>query len=145
MAAAVRNNVWVAPGQDAQFLHKTTAPLTADGLRGEDHGQVLCNTRDAVPGTSSFHDYNLVGVLAFSLLHLPQSIALFTDACWFGVEKTACLLIKAENRLFSLKDVSPVQEGWACVFVSCNIRSFLSRHVTENSLWTPVLMLTFTD
>ncbi|XP_069563074.1 Krueppel-like factor 5 [Brachyistius frenatus] len=60
MAAAVRNNVWLAPGQDAQFLHKTTAPLTADGLRGEDHGQVLCNTRDAIPGTSSFHDYNLV-------------------------------------------------------------------------------------
>ncbi|XP_070694306.1 Krueppel-like factor 5 [Pempheris klunzingeri] len=59
MAAAVRNNVWVAPGQDAQFLHKTTAPLTADGLRGEDHGQVLCNTRDVIPGTSSYHDYNL--------------------------------------------------------------------------------------
>ncbi|XP_078118440.1 Krueppel-like factor 5 isoform X1 [Sander vitreus] len=59
MAAAVRNNVWVAPGQDAQFLHTTTAPLTADGLRGEDHGQVLCNTRDAIPGTFSFHDYNL--------------------------------------------------------------------------------------
>ncbi|KAF3843338.1 hypothetical protein F7725_002187 [Dissostichus mawsoni] len=58
MAAAVRNNVWVAPGQDAQFLHKHTAPLT-DCLRGEDHGQVLCNTRDAIPGTSSFHDYNL--------------------------------------------------------------------------------------
>ncbi|XP_072252716.1 Krueppel-like factor 5 [Leuresthes tenuis] len=59
MAAAVRNNVWVAPGQDAQFLLKTTAPLTADGRRGEDHGQVLCNTRDAVLGTSSFHDYDL--------------------------------------------------------------------------------------
>ncbi|GAA6214720.1 Krueppel-like factor 5 isoform X1 [Lates japonicus] len=59
MAAAVRNNVWVAPGQDAQFLHKTAAPLTSDGLRGEDRGQVLCNTRDAIPGTSSFHDYNL--------------------------------------------------------------------------------------
>ncbi|XP_058507941.1 Krueppel-like factor 5 [Solea solea] len=60
MAAAVRNNVWVAPGQqDAQFLHKTTAPLTADGLRGGDHGQVLCNTRDAIPGTSCFHDYNV--------------------------------------------------------------------------------------
>ncbi|XP_026150296.1 Krueppel-like factor 5 [Mastacembelus armatus] len=57
MAAAVRNNVWVAPGQDAQLLHKPTAPLTADGLRGED--QVLCNTRDAVLGTSSFHDFNL--------------------------------------------------------------------------------------
>ncbi|KAE8299128.1 hypothetical protein D5F01_LYC01520 [Larimichthys crocea] len=58
MAAAVRNNVWVAPGQDAQFLRKTNPaapPLTADGLRGEDHGQVLCN----MPGTSSFHDYNL--------------------------------------------------------------------------------------
>lgn len=59
MAAAVRNNVWVAPGQDAQFLRKSTAPLTADGLRGEDHGQVLCNTRDAMPGTSSFHDYSV--------------------------------------------------------------------------------------
>lgn len=59
MAAAVGNNVWVAPGQDAQFLRKTAAPLTADGLRGEDHGQVLCNTRDAIPGTSPFHDYNL--------------------------------------------------------------------------------------
>ncbi|XP_039861769.1 LOW QUALITY PROTEIN: Krueppel-like factor 5 [Simochromis diagramma] len=60
MAAAVRNNnVWVAPRQDAQFLQKTSAPLTSDGLRGEDHGQVLCNTRDAIPGTSSFHDYNL--------------------------------------------------------------------------------------
>lgn len=58
MAAAVRNNVWVAPGQDAQFLHKT-APVTSDCLRGEDHGQVLCNTRDAIPGTSSFHEYNL--------------------------------------------------------------------------------------
>ncbi|XP_062287985.1 Krueppel-like factor 5 [Scomber scombrus] len=58
MAAAVRNNVWVAPGQDAQFLHKT-APLTADGLRGEDHGQVLCNTRDAIPETSSFQCNNL--------------------------------------------------------------------------------------
>uniref|UniRef100_UPI0037E8FF53 Krueppel-like factor 5 isoform X1 n=2 Tax=Semicossyphus pulcher TaxID=241346 RepID=UPI0037E8FF53 len=55
MAAAVRNNnVWVAPGQDAQFLHKT-----ADGVRGEDHGQVLCNTRDVVPGSSSFQDYNM--------------------------------------------------------------------------------------
>ena len=60
MAAAVRNNVWVAPGQDAQLLRKSAAPLTADGLRGEDHGQVLCNTRDAIPGTSSFQDYNLV-------------------------------------------------------------------------------------
>ncbi|XP_028250307.1 Krueppel-like factor 5 [Parambassis ranga] len=62
MAAGVRNNVWVAPGQDAQFLHKAAAAtlLPADGLRGEDHGHVLCNTRDAIPGTSSFHDYNLV-------------------------------------------------------------------------------------
>ncbi|XP_065818646.1 Krueppel-like factor 5 [Labrus bergylta] len=55
MAAAVRNNnVWVAPGQDAQFLHRT-----ADGLRGEDHGQVQCNTRDAVPGTSPYQGYNM--------------------------------------------------------------------------------------
>ncbi|XP_041858684.1 Krueppel-like factor 5 [Melanotaenia boesemani] len=60
MAAAVRNNVWVAPGQqDAQFHHTPTAPLPADGRRGEDHGQELCNTRDAIPGTSSFQDYNL--------------------------------------------------------------------------------------
>lgn len=79
MAAAVRNNVWVAPGQDAQFLHKTAAPLTADCLRGEDHGQVLCNTRDAIPGTSSFHDYNLVGarILPFaSGLLLPAGLIL---------------------------------------------------------------------
>ncbi|XP_071779649.1 Krueppel-like factor 5 [Centroberyx gerrardi] len=58
MAAVLRNNVWVAPGQDAPSLRKA-APLTADGLRGEDHGQVLCNTRDAIAATSSFHDYNL--------------------------------------------------------------------------------------
>uniref|UniRef100_A0A8C4EDI8 Krueppel-like factor 7 n=1 Tax=Dicentrarchus labrax TaxID=13489 RepID=A0A8C4EDI8_DICLA len=45
---------------DAQILHKTaTAPLTADGRRGEDHGQVLCIAKDAIPGTSSFHDHNL--------------------------------------------------------------------------------------
>ncbi|XP_068184924.1 Krueppel-like factor 5 [Antennarius striatus] len=56
MAAAVRNNVWVAPGQDAQLLRKTIAPLTADGLRGEDHGQVL---KGVIPGPSSFNDYNL--------------------------------------------------------------------------------------
>ncbi|XP_007547229.1 Krueppel-like factor 5 isoform X2 [Poecilia formosa] len=59
MAAAVTNSVWVAPGQDAQFLHKShpAAPLTSsDGLRGEDHGEVLCN---AMLGISSFPDYNL--------------------------------------------------------------------------------------
>ncbi|KAM4560906.1 Krueppel-like factor 5 [Fundulus diaphanus] len=59
MAAAVTNSVWVAPGQDAQFLHKThpAAPLTSsDGLKGEDYGQVLCN---AILGISSFPDYNL--------------------------------------------------------------------------------------
>lgn len=74
MAAAVRNNVWVAPGQDAQFLHKT-APLTA-GLRGEDHGQVLSNTRDAIPGTSSYHDNNLVGdyVFAFASVRASQCL-----------------------------------------------------------------------
>lgn len=97
MAAAVRNNVWVAPGQDAQFLRKTAAPLTADGLRGEDHGQVLCHTRDAIAGTSSYHDYNLVGGFFFSflllavVLHLPQSITLFTDTSCFHVYiKTLC-------------------------------------------------------
>lgn len=90
MAAAVRNNVWVAPGQDAQYLRKTTAPLTADGLRGEDHGQVLCHTRDAIAGTSSFHDYNLVRGIFFFLavvLHLPQCITLFTDTSCFHVYK----------------------------------------------------------
>lgn len=55
MAASVRNNVWAAPGQDAQFLCKTTAPLT-----GEDHGRALCHTGDAIPGTSSLHDCDLV-------------------------------------------------------------------------------------
>ncbi|KAM6935029.1 Krueppel-like factor 5 [Xenentodon cancila] len=59
MAAAVSNNVWFAPGQDAQFLHKSAAMPTADGRRGEDPGQVLCNTRDGIPANSCFHDYNL--------------------------------------------------------------------------------------
>lgn len=67
MAAAVRNNVWVAPRQDAPpLLRKSAAasaaaasPLTGDGPRGEDQGQVLCNTRDAIHATPSFHDYNL--------------------------------------------------------------------------------------
>ncbi|XP_075937999.1 Krueppel-like factor 5 [Anarhichas minor] len=59
MAAAVRSHVWVAPGQDAQLLHSSVAPLPADGVRGEDPGQAVCRTRDVVPGTSSFHDYNL--------------------------------------------------------------------------------------
>ncbi|XP_041662647.1 Krueppel-like factor 5 isoform X1 [Cheilinus undulatus] len=54
MAAAVRNNVWVAPGQDAQFLHRTAA-----GLRDEDHGQVLCDTRDGIQETNSYQDYNM--------------------------------------------------------------------------------------
>jgi len=60
-AAAVRNPVWVAPGQDAQFLHRSAAaaPPPAD-----EPGQVLCRTGDAVPGTSSFHDYNLVGLVS---------------------------------------------------------------------------------
>ncbi|XP_008431761.1 Krueppel-like factor 5 [Poecilia reticulata] len=59
MAAALTNSVWVAPGQDAQFLHKShpAAPLTSfDGLRGEDHGEVLCN---AMLGISSFPEYSL--------------------------------------------------------------------------------------
>lgn len=60
MAAAVRNNVWAAPGQDAPFLRRGGAPLTVDGLRGEDQGQVLSHTRDATAGTSSYHDYHLV-------------------------------------------------------------------------------------
>ena len=103
MAAAVRNNVWVAPGQDAQLLRKSAAPLTADGLRGEDHGQVLCNTRDAIPGTSSFQDYNLVSdryFFFFSSLLLPPSITACTDTCRFDVgsvdvadqSETACVI-----------------------------------------------------
>lgn len=89
MAAAVRNNnVWVAPRQDAQFLQKTSAPLTSDGLRGEDHGQVLCNTRDAIPGTSSFHDYNSVGariiIIIFFFPRLPLSITGFTGVSRFN-------------------------------------------------------------
>lgn len=56
----MRNNVWVAPGQDAQLLRKSNAPPTGDGLRGEDHGQVFCYTRDAIRGPSSFHYYNSV-------------------------------------------------------------------------------------
>lgn len=54
MAASVRNHVWAAPGQDAQFLCKT------DGLKGEDHGRALCHTGDVIPGTSSLHDCDLV-------------------------------------------------------------------------------------
>ncbi|TNN27217.1 Krueppel-like factor 5 [Liparis tanakae] len=57
MAAAVRNPVWVAPGQDAQFLHRSAA--AAAPPPADEPGQVLCRTGDAVPGTSSFHDYNL--------------------------------------------------------------------------------------
>lgn len=101
MAAAVRNNVWVAPGQDAQFLHKT-APLTADGLRGEDHGQVLCNTRDAIPETSSFQCNNLVGYCIFSppLFRLSEHQCLLMPSWWCAVAK--CCWSK-QNRLFSLK------------------------------------------
>ncbi|XP_038158292.1 Krueppel-like factor 5 isoform X2 [Cyprinodon tularosa] len=69
MAAAVTNSFWVAPGQDAQFVHKThpAAPLTSsDGFRGEDHGQVLCNV---VPGISSFPDYNLVKAEMDAYIH----------------------------------------------------------------------------
>ncbi|KAM9344264.1 Krueppel-like factor 5 [Pholidichthys leucotaenia] len=55
MATAQRNNnnVWVAQRQDAQIVHKRVAP------KGEDRGQVLCNSRDAVPGPSSLHVFNL--------------------------------------------------------------------------------------
>ena len=105
MAAAVRNNVWVAPGQDAQLLRKSAAPLTADCLRGEDHGQVLCNTRDAIPGTSSFQDYNLVSDCYFFFLSFSpfasqhHSVFFFTDTCRFDVgsvdaadqSETACV------------------------------------------------------
>lgn len=59
MATVLTNYVWAAPGQDAPSHRKPGLPI-ADGLKGEDHGQVLHNTRDAITGTSSFHDYNLV-------------------------------------------------------------------------------------
>ncbi|XP_046903536.1 Krueppel-like factor 5 isoform X1 [Hypomesus transpacificus] len=51
-------NVWLAPGQDAPS-HLELPPL-ADGLKGEDHGQVFYNTRDAITGSSSsFQDHSL--------------------------------------------------------------------------------------
>ncbi|KAM4608835.1 Krueppel-like factor 5 [Polymixia lowei] len=59
MATVLANHVWVAPGQDAPSLSKPAPPIS-DGLKGEDHGQVLYNTRDAITGPSSFHDYNSV-------------------------------------------------------------------------------------
>ncbi|XP_074551820.1 Krueppel-like factor 5 isoform X2 [Halichoeres trimaculatus] len=52
MAASVCGNAWVAPGQDAQVVHRA-----ADARRAEDYGQVLCCMRDAVPGTSSHQDH----------------------------------------------------------------------------------------
>lgn len=58
MATVLSNNVWFAPGQDAPSHHKLAPPI-ADGLRGEDYGQVLYSTRDAITGTTSFQDYNL--------------------------------------------------------------------------------------
>lgn len=83
MAAAVRNNVWVAPGQDAQFLQKTTAPLAADGLRGEDHGQVPCNTRDVIPGTSSYHDYSVVwGIIIIAFISFSASASEHHSVYW---------------------------------------------------------------
>lgn len=135
MAAAVRNNVWVAPGQDAQFLYKTTAPLTADGLRGEDHGQVLCNTRDAISGTCSFHDYNLVGECIF-LLHLPQGITLFTGAC--------CMLrIRAKQAVFIHRCTPNIRGRPICLLVIIFTATVPTRD--RNLLWMSVLMLTFTD
>ncbi|XP_076021852.1 Krueppel-like factor 5 [Genypterus blacodes] len=60
MAAAVRNNVWVAPGQDAPLLlRKAAPPLAAPGQRGEDRGQVACDARDAIQTTSPAHDYTV--------------------------------------------------------------------------------------
>ncbi|KAF0026672.1 hypothetical protein F2P81_021409 [Scophthalmus maximus] len=50
MAAAVRNHVWLAPGQDAQLLHKSP-----DGARGGDRGQVPCAAGDGVPAASCVH------------------------------------------------------------------------------------------
>lgn len=122
MAAAVRNNVWVAPGQDAQFLHKT-APLTADGLRGEDHGQVLCNTRDAIPQTSSFQCNNLVGDLFifFLLFCVCQSITVFTDALM--VCRSKMLLIKAKQAVF-IKDVGLILKEGLVMFVCYNIHGY---------------------
>lgn len=80
MAAAVSNNVWVAPGQDAQFQHKP------DGRRGEDHGQVFCN----IPGSSSgFLDYNLVGD-CICLLRLSLSITVSLMCADFCGGNVAC-------------------------------------------------------
>lgn len=113
MAAVVRNNVWVAPGQDAQFLHKTAAPLTADCLRGEDHGQVLCNTRDAIPETSSFHDYSLVGVCVFLLFAPHRASQCLLAPAGFYVEG----LYVADQRkisLFSSLDANLTSEAGLC-------------------------------
>ncbi|XP_075887227.1 Krueppel-like factor 4 [Nelusetta ayraudi] len=60
MAAAVRTNVWAAPGQDAPFHRRSGATPTADGPRGEQHqGQVPSQAKDAGAGTSSYRDYHL--------------------------------------------------------------------------------------
>ncbi|KAL6101179.1 klf5 [Pungitius sinensis] len=59
-AAPARNPVWVAARQDAPRRHRSVAPLAAHGATGGDPGRVLCRAREAVPGTSSFHDNNLL-------------------------------------------------------------------------------------
>lgn len=92
MAAAVTNSVRVAPGQDAQFLHKShpAAPLTSsDGLRGEDHGEVQCN---AILGISSFPDYNLVGLILFFALALPLCITVSLLFCFYYYHIIFCCL-----------------------------------------------------
>ena len=161
MAAAVRNNVWVAPGQDAQLLRKSAAPLTADGLRGEDHGQVLCNTRDAIPGTSSFQDYNLVSdryffffLLSFCLpasQRVPIPVGLTLEA-WM-------LLIRAKQPVlfffifififlfsfsFSLEDASRSPGDGPVCFVCHGVRSSRSQHVTDIAPVRLNVMLTLT-
>jgi len=108
MAAAVRNNVWVAPGQDAQFLLKTTAPLTADGRRGEDHGQVLCNTRDAILGTSSFHDYDLVGDSIFLFASAARRHSLYGRPQVWRRKIAVCVSDQRRTDCFRLKGVTPM-------------------------------------
>lgn len=73
-------NVWLAPGQDAPS-HLELPPL-ADGLKGEDHGQVFYNTRDAITGSSSsFQDHSLVG-------YIYVRDRQYTTYRWYGITRS---------------------------------------------------------
>ena len=162
MAAAVRNNVWVAPGQDAQLLRKSAAPLTADGLRGEDHGQVLCNTRDAIPGTSSFQDYNLVSDRYFFFFFFSPSASQhhsvyrylsvwrWKRGCCWSERNSLCyfflflFLFFLFYFSFSSEDASRSPGDGPVCFVCHGVRSYRSQHVTDIAPVRLNVMLTLT-